>query len=72
MPLQVADRLGLCAAGARRRADGRVEEVDMTAALTLALVGRETETSVMVLGERLLLGVTMLEELGPTADCHRN
>ena len=73
IPAAVADRLGLLRM--RRTdapyADGRVEEVDVTEALTIEILGRETEANAMVLGEHVLLGVTVLEELDLMVDCHR-
>jgi len=73
MPAAVADRLGLIRL--RRTdaqyADGRVEAVDMTEVFTIEMLGRQTETSAMVLGEHLLLGVTVLEELDLMVDCLR-
>jgi len=74
LPPHVADRLGLLRMRRTEAqyADGRVEEVDMTEALTIELLGRETETSVMVLGEPILLGVTVLAELDLMVDGNRN
>src|SRR5262249_42803853 len=74
IPPAIADRLGLfrIRRTEAKYADGRVEEVDMTEALTIELLGRETDTSVMVLGEHILLGVTVLEELDLMVDCNRN
>ena len=73
MPAAIADRLGLIRL---RRTDaqyanGRVEAVDMTEVFTIEMLGRQTETSAMVLGEHLLLGVTVLEELDLMVDCLR-
>lgn len=73
MPAAVADRLGLMRL--RRTdaqyADGRVEAVDMTEVFTIEMLGRQTETSAMVLGEHMLIGVTVLEELDLMVDCLR-
>ena len=52
-------------------ADGRVEEVDITEAFTVEICGRETETTTMILGEHILLGITVLEELDFMVDCRR-
>jgi len=73
MPAAVADRLGLIRL---RRTDaqcagGRVEAVDMTEVFTIEMLGRQTETSAMVLGEHLLIGVTVLEGLDFMVDCLR-
>jgi clan AA aspartic protease len=74
IPAAVADRLGLFRLRRTdaKYTDGRVEEVDMTEALTIEILGRQTETSPMVLGEQILLGVTVLEELDLMVDCNRN
>ena len=73
MPAAVADRLGLI--HLRRTdaqyADGRVEAIDMTEVFTIEMLERQTETSAMVLGEHLLIGVTVLEELDLMVDCLR-
>lgn len=73
MPAAVADRLGLMRL--RRTdaqyADGRVEAVDMTEVFTIEMLGRQTETSAMVLGEHILIGVTVLEGLDLMVDCLR-
>jgi clan AA aspartic protease len=74
IPAAVADRLGLMRL--RRTdaqyADGRIEEVDMTEVFTVEMLGRQTDTAAMVLGEHILIGVTVLEELDLMVDCHRN
>ena len=74
IPSAVADRLGLFRI---RRTDGqyadsRVEEVDVTEAVMVEILGRETAILPMVLGEHVLLGVTVLEELDLMVDCKRN
>ena len=73
IPAAIADRLGLFRLRRTdaKYADGRVEEVDVTEAVTVEIAGRETETNTMVLGEHILLGVTVLEELDLMVDCHR-
>jgi clan AA aspartic protease len=74
IPAAVADRLGLFRI--RRTdaqyADSRVEEVDVTEAVMVEILGRETAILPMVLGEHVLLGVTVLEELDLMVDCKRN
>ena len=74
MPAAVADRLGLMRLRRTdaKYADGRVEEVDRTEVFIVEMLGREMETSAMVLGEQILLGVTVLEELDLMVDCNRN
>jgi hypothetical protein len=48
------------------------EEVDVTEAVMVEILGRETAILPMVLGEHVLLGVTVLEELDLTVDGKRN
>ena len=73
IPAGIADRLGLFRL--RRTdaqyADGRIEEVDVTEAMTVEILGRETEINPMVLGEHILLGVMVLEGLDLMLDCLR-
>ena len=74
VPAAVAERLGLFRLRKTdaKYADGRVEEVDMTEAVTVEIVGRETEMNPMILGEQILLGVLVLEGLDLMVDCNRN
>ena len=74
IPAAVAERLGLFRLRKTdaKYADGRVEEVDMTEAVTVEIVGRETEMNPMTLGEQILLGVIVLEGLDLMVDCNRN
>ena len=74
IPAAVADRLGLFRI---RRTDAQytdshVEEVDVTEAVMVEILGRETAILPMVLEEHVLLGVTVLEELDLMVDCKRN
>ena len=74
IPSAVADRLGLFRI--RRTdapyVDSRVEEVDVTEAIMVEILGRETAILPMVLGEHVLLGSTVLEELDLMVDCKRH
>jgi clan AA aspartic protease len=74
IPAAVADHLGLMRLRRTeaKYANGHVEEVDMTEVFTVAMLGRETDISAMVLGEQILLGVTVLEDLDLMVDCNRN
>jgi clan AA aspartic protease len=74
IPAAVAERLGLFRLRKTdaKYADGRVEEVDMTEAVTVEIIGRETEMNPMILGEQILLGVMVLEGLDLMVDCNRN
>src|SRR5438874_16861 len=71
IPSAIADRLGLIRVGHTdaKYADGRVEEVDMTEAMSIELLGRKATIVPMVLGEQILLGVIVLEELNLMVDC---
>jgi len=73
LPSFVADRLGLVRLGhtSARYADGRFEEVDTTEPFLIEIMGRQASGSAMVLGEQVLLGVTVLEELDLLVDCTR-
>ena len=74
IPAAVAERLGLFRLRKTdaKYADRRVEEVDMAEAVTVEILGRETEMSPMILGEQILLGVIVLEGLDLMVDCNRN
>ena len=74
LPPAVADRLGLFRLGhtEAKYADGRVEEVDMTEAISIEMRRRKAVTTAMVLGEQILLGVIVLEDLDLMVDCSRN
>lgn len=73
LPPFVADQLGLVRLGrtAAQYADGRFEEVDTTEPFLLEIMGRQTGVMAMVLGQHVLLGVTVLEELDLLVDCAR-
>lgn len=73
LPSAVADRLGLVRLGhtVAKYADGRVEEVDVTEAFTIEILGRDMVATAMVSGEQVLLGMTVLAELDLLVDCTR-
>lgn len=73
LPPFVVDRLGLVRLGhtEAQMADGRMVEVDVTEPVLIELLGRQTGEDAMVLGEQVLLGVTVLEKLDLVADCTR-
>ena len=70
LPPAVADRLGLVRLERTeaKYANSGVEEVDVTEAITVEILGRRMVTTAMVLGEHVLLGVTVLEELDFAVD----
>ena len=74
IPVTVAERLGLFRLRKTdtKYTDRRVEEVDVTEAVTVEILGRETEMNPMILGEQILLGVLVLEGLDLMVDCNRN
>jgi predicted aspartyl protease len=71
LPPFVAERLGLIRLSrtAARYAHGLLEEVDVTEPFLVDILGRETSDDAMVLGEDVLLGVTILEKLDLLVDC---
>ena len=74
IPPAVADRLGLLRLDRTeaKYANSAVEEVDVTEVFTVEILGRRTRTTAMILGEQILLGVMVLEDLDLMVDCHRN
>jgi clan AA aspartic protease len=73
LPPFVAERLGLIRLSrtAARYANGLLEEVDVTEPFLVEILGRETSDDALVLGEDVLLGVTILEKLDLLVDCTR-
>ena len=73
LPPAVADRLGLLRLDRTeaKYANSGVEEVDVTEVFIVEILGRRTTTTAMVLGEHVLLGVTVLEELDFAVDTAR-
>ena len=71
LPPFVAERLGLIRLSRTeaRCANGLLEEVDVTEPFLVDILGRETSDDAMVLGEDVLLGVTILEKLDLLVDC---
>ena len=74
VPPAVADRLGLLRLERTeaKYANSAVEEVDVTEVFTVEILGRRTHITAMVLGEHILLGVMVLEDLDLMVDCNRN
>ena len=50
-------------------ADGRFDEVDLSEVFTVAILGRQTMEEAMVLGDQVLIGVTVREKLDLLVDC---
>jgi hypothetical protein len=54
-------------------ADGRMEEVDLTEGFVVEIMGRRTtEEALVVLGDEILIGQTVLEKLDLLPDCQRH
>ena len=70
LPPFVAEQLGLLRLSRTeaRYAHGLLEEVDVTEPFLVEILGRETSDDAMVLGEDVLLGVTILEKLDLLVD----
>ena len=70
LPPAVADQLGLLRLERTdaKYANSSGEEVDVTEAFTVEIFGRRMVTTAMVLGEHVLLGATVLEELDFVVD----
>jgi predicted aspartyl protease len=76
VPPAVADALGLVRMGRTeaQMADGRWGEVDLTEAVEVTLVAgveRSTVVPMLVMGETVLLGATVLEGVDLLVDCAR-
>jgi predicted aspartyl protease len=73
LPPFVAAQLGLIRLSRTeaRCANGLLEEVDVTEPFLVNMLGRETSDDAMVLGEDVLLGVTILEKLDLFVECAR-
>lgn len=71
LPVFVVERLGLQRLGRTvvQVADGRFIEVDVTAPFFVELQGRMTVEDALVMGDQVLLGVTVLEKLDLLVDC---
>jgi len=69
--LPPAERLGLIRLSRTeaRYANGLLEEVDVTEPFLVEILGRQASDDAMVLGEDVLLGVTILEKLDLLVDC---
>jgi predicted aspartyl protease len=65
VPAQVVARLGLATRGQQMAeyADGRREAVSVTGPLVVELEGRDTLEEALVLGDKVLIGQTVLEKL---------
>ncbi len=71
LPSHVVEKLGLTRLGKQvaRYADGRLDEVDVTEAVIIEIMGRHTSEEAMVLGDEILIGQTVLEKTDLLVDC---
>jgi clan AA aspartic protease len=73
VPSLIAERLELGRAFKQvaRYADGRQEEVDVTEAVRVEMMWRQTDENALVLGDEVIVGQTVLEKLDLLVDCGR-
>lgn len=73
LPVFVVEQLGLTRLGRTiaQMADGRFVEADVTAPFFVEILDRMTVEDALVLGNQVLLGVTVLEKLDLLVDCSR-
>lgn len=71
VPAALAKKLGLVRIGKEiaKYANGAREEVDVVAGVKVEIMGRVALSSAMVLGDEVLIGQTVLEEMDYLVDC---
>ncbi len=71
LPSYVVERLGLVRLFKQvaEYADGRREEVDVTEAVLVEILGRHTSEEALVLGDEVLIGQTVLEKMDLLVNC---
>ncbi len=71
LPVEVAQQLGLAMIGKTRAeyANGSEEMVDLTEAVVIEINGRRAIKETLVLGNEVLIGQTILEEMDLLVDC---
>ncbi|MBD2307995.1 clan AA aspartic protease [Chroococcidiopsis sp. FACHB-1243] len=71
VPMAIVQQLGLRirAQQLARYADGREEMVGITSPVIIEIMGRETTEAVLVTGDEVLIGQTVLETLDLLVDC---
>lgn len=74
IPANVMKQLGVLAIGNRMAeyADGRKDRVELTEPVTFDIIGRETTENAMVLGDKVIIGQTILEVLDLLVDCNNH
>lgn len=72
IPANVMKMLGLLSRGERvaEYAVGRKDRVELTEPIIFDIIGRETEEGAMVLGDKVIIGQTILEVIDMQVDCH--
>jgi len=73
LPIQVAQQLGLAIVGKTRAeyVNGSEEVVDLTEAIGIEINGRQAIVQTLVLGDEVLIGQIVLEQLDLLIDCLR-
>lgn len=73
LPSHVVEQLGLTRIGKQvaQYADGRLDEVDVTEAVQIEIMGRNTSEEALVLGDEILIGQTVLEKTDLLIDSTR-
>lgn len=71
LPVHVAQQLGLATIRKTRAtyANGSQEEVELTEAVTFEINGRRAVVETLLLGDEVLIGQTVLEEMDLLVDC---
>jgi clan AA aspartic protease len=71
LPIHVVQQLGLAIVGKARAeyANNSSENVDVTEVVGIELLGRRTTEEMLVLGDEVLIGQTVLERLDLLVDC---
>jgi len=71
VPPAIANQLGLSRIGTQmaQYANGLEEEVDLTEAIEIEIMGRRVSEETLVLGDEVLIGQTVLEKTDLHVDC---
>jgi len=71
IPSHVAQQLGVASRGQRvvQYADGRNDTVDVTEAVIIQILDRDTLEEALILGDEVLIGQTVLEKTDVMVDC---
>ena len=71
IPSHVAQQLGVASRGQRvvQYADGRNDTVDVSEAVIIKILDRDTLEEALILGDEVLIGQTVLEKTDVMVDC---